>query len=84
MVFAARTGPLGSTVHFWEYSASEDDCIRAGHTILIPRTPSTGDLSRQANPVKTKRYASRHTGPQNDVGLRNATQLQRHLQSSRC
>gem|GEM_PF-4963329 len=25
MVFAARTGPLGSAVHFWEYSASQDD-----------------------------------------------------------
>lgn len=32
MVFAARTGPLGSTVHFWEYSASQDGCICAGHT----------------------------------------------------
>ena len=84
MVFAARTGPLGSTVHFWEYSASQDGCIRAGHTILIPRTPSTGDLSRQANPVKTKRYASRRTGAQNDVNLRNVTQPQRHRQSSRC
>ena len=44
MVFAARTGPLGSSVHFWEFSASQDGCIRAGHTILVPRTPLTGDL----------------------------------------
>ena len=54
MVFAARTGPLGSAVHFWEYSASQDDCIRAGHTILIPRTPSTGDLSRRQTPSRQK------------------------------
>lgn len=64
MIFAASTGPLGSIVHFWEFSADQDGCIRARHTILVPRTPSTGDLSRQANPVKTKRHASRRTGPQ--------------------
>ena len=84
MVFAARTGPLGSTVHFWEYSASQDGCIHAGHTILVPRTPSTGDLGRQTGLVETNKHASRHVGPQNDVDLRNATQLQRHRQSSRC
>jgi hypothetical protein len=84
MVFAARTGPLGSAVHFWEYSASQDDCIRAGHTILIPRTPSTGDLGRQTGLVETNKHASRHVGPQNDVNLRNVTQPQRHRQSSRC
>ena len=44
MVFAARTGPLGSAVHFWEYSASQDGCIRAGHTLLVPRTPSAAVL----------------------------------------
>ena len=44
MVFTARSGPLGSTVHFFEYSAGQDGCIRAGHTILVPRTPLTGDL----------------------------------------
>jgi hypothetical protein len=54
MVFAARTGPPGSTVHFWEYSAEQNGCIRAGQTILVPRTPSTGNLGRQANPVRTK------------------------------
>lgn len=54
MVFAARTGPLGSSVHFWEFSAGQDGCIRAGHTILVPRTPLTGDLGRRANPVRTK------------------------------
>ena len=84
MVFAARTGPLGSSVHFWEYSADQDGCIRAGHTLLAPKTPSTGDLGRRANPVRTKRRASRRTGPQNDVDLRNTTRLQRHRQSSRC
>ena len=30
MVFVARTGPLGSTVHFWEFSAGRDKCIRTG------------------------------------------------------
>ena len=30
MVFAARTGPLGSTVHFWEFPADRDKCIRTG------------------------------------------------------
>lgn len=84
MVFTARSGPLGSTVHFFEYSAGQDGCIRAGQTILVPRTPSTDDLSRQTNPVRTKKRASRRTGPQNDVDLRNATRLQRHRQSSRC
>ena len=84
MVFAARTGPLGSTVHFWEYSADQDGCIRAGHTILVPRTPSAGDFGRQANPVRTERHASRRTGAQNDVNLCNFTQPQRHRQSSRC
>ncbi len=84
MVFAARTGPLGSSVHFWEFSAGQDGCIRAGHTILVPRTPLTGDLGRRANPVRTKKRASHRTGPQNDVDLRNATRLQRHRQSSRC
>ena len=46
MVFVARTGPPGSTVHFWEYSAGQGGCIRAGHTILVPKTPSTDDLGR--------------------------------------
>ena len=84
MVFVARTGPLGSIVHFWEFSADQDGCIRARHTILVPRTPSTGDLGRQTGLVETDKHASRHVGPQNDVDLRNATRLQRHRQSSWC
>lgn len=84
MGFAARTGPLGSTVHFWEYSASQDGCIRAGHTLLVPRTPSAGGFGRWADPVGTNGRTSRRTGAQNDVNLRNVTQPQRHRQSSRC
>lgn len=84
MVFVARTGPLGSTVHFWEFSAGQGGCIRAGHTLLVPKTPSTDDLGRQTELVETNKRASRHVGPQNDVDLRNNTQLQRRWQSSRC
>jgi hypothetical protein len=75
MVFAARTGPPGSTVHFWEYSAEQNGCIRAGQTILVPRTPSTGNLDRQTDLVETNKHVSRRTGAQDDVDLRNVGQL---------
>ena len=84
MVFAARTGPPGSTVHFWEYSAGQNGCIRAGHPLLAPKTPSTGDLGRQTDFVETNKHVSRRTGPQNDVDLRNVSQLQRHRRNLRC
>ncbi len=63
MVFTARSGPLGSTVHFFEYSAGQDGCIRAGQTILVPRMPSIGDLGRRANPVRTKGVPRAAPGP---------------------
>ena len=56
MVFAARTGPPGSTVHFLEYSAGQDDCIRTGHSLLAPRMSSTGNLDRQTDLVETNRH----------------------------
>ena len=84
MVFAARTGPPGSTVHFWEYSAGQDGCIRAGHPLLAPKTPSTGDLGRQTDFVETNKHVSRRTGPQNDVDLRNVSQLQRYRRNLPC
>lgn len=84
MVFAARTGPPGSTVHFWEYSADQDGCIRTGHSLLVPRTPSAGDFGRWADPVGANRRTSRRTGPQNVIELRDATRLQRRRRGLRC
>lgn len=84
MVFAAHTGPLGSSVHFWEYSASQDGCIRGEHILLVPRTPSTDYLDRQTDLVETNRHVSRHTEPQNYVELRDTTRPQRRRQGLRC
>ena len=63
MVFVASTGPLGSTVHFWEFSAGRDKCIRTGRIELVPRMPSIGDLGRRANPVRTKGVPRAAPGP---------------------
>ena len=84
MVFATRTGPPGSTVHFWGYSADQGKCIRAGHTFLAPRMLSAGGFGRWADPVGTNGHTSRRTGPQNVIELRDATRLQRRRRGLRC
>lgn len=61
--FSLRAGPLGSTVHFWEYSASQDDCIRAGHTILGPKDAFDRRFESAGKPRQDKKacFAPRRT-----------------------
>lgn len=63
MVFVARTGPLGSTVHFWEYSASQDGCIHAGHTIFGPKDAFDRRFESAGKPRQDKKacFAPRRT-----------------------
>ena len=65
--FVARTGPLGRAVHFWEFSASRGDCIRAGIVFLSQRDPSTGDVVWQTAYGVAIARVSRRAVPQNDA-----------------
>ena len=67
MVFAARTGPPGSTVHFWEYSAGRGGCIRAGSVFLGQRDPPTDYLGWRTGSGAAISRVSRRAGPQNDA-----------------
>ena len=63
MVFVASTGPQGSAVHFWEDSASQDDCIRAGHTIFGPKDAFDRRFESAGKPCQDKKacFAPRRT-----------------------
>lgn len=58
-------GPLGCTVHFWEYSANQGDCIRVGSVYLSPLDHLTDKLGWQTALGTLKIRVSRRAGPQN-------------------
>lgn len=60
-------GPLGCTVHFWEYSAGRGGCIRTGSVFLGQRDPSTDYLGWRTGSGAAISHVSRRAGPQNDA-----------------
>lgn len=71
--FVARTGPPGRAVHFWEFSASRGDCIRAGSVYLSQRDPSAGDLGWLTASGAAITRVSRRAVPQNDANRAAST-----------
>lgn len=63
----ARTGPPGRAVHFWEFSASRGDCIRAGSVFLGQRHPSMDNLGWRTASGAAITRVSRRAGPQDDA-----------------
>ena len=84
MVSTARTGPLGGTVHFCEYSASQGGCIRAETTFWFHRRLRRAVYASRQAPLEPNWRVSRHTERQNSVDSRNATRPQRCRQGLRC
>ena len=71
--FVARTGPPGRAVHFWEFSASRGDCIRAGIVFLSQRDPSAVDLGWLTASGAAITRVSRRAVPQNDANRAAST-----------
>lgn len=54
-------------MHFWEYSASRDGCIRVGTSYLRAQDPSTGNFGWRTGSDAAIMRVSHRAGPQNDA-----------------